>query len=105
MTRWTLLPAAALLLSACATVQPATPVAPRVPDYKVAPPSPPPAPPPVVDADPPFQVIPTSGFEKLAPVQIAPETSYLTAEERQVVNLLMQAAELMNPIYLEQNVL
>ena len=31
-----------------------------------------------------------------------PDTSFLSAEERQVVNLLIQAAELMNPIYLRQ---
>ncbi|WP_226372660.1 dipeptidyl-peptidase 3 family protein [Allosphingosinicella flava] len=31
-----------------------------------------------------------------------PDTSFLNAEERQVVNLLIQAAELMNPIYLRQ---
>src|SRR3546814_11992212 len=31
-----------------------------------------------------------------------PDTSFLSAEERQVVNLLIQAADLMNPIYLRQ---
>ena len=30
------------------------------------------------------------------------DTSYLTDEERKVVNLLIQAADLMNPIYLRQ---
>jgi hypothetical protein len=47
----------------------------------------------------------TSGTEtadKLAPVDMAADTSFLTAEERQVVNLLIQAADLMNPIYLRQ---
>src|SRR3546814_5780090 len=33
---------------------------------------------------------------------IYPDTSFLSAEERQVVNLLIQAADLMNPIYLRQ---
>ena len=31
-----------------------------------------------------------------------PDTSYLSAEEREVVNLLIQAADLMQPIYLRQ---
>jgi len=40
--------------------------------------------------------------EKLARVDMNPDVSYLSAEEKQVVNLLMQAADLMNPIYLRQ---
>jgi hypothetical protein len=40
--------------------------------------------------------------DKLARVDMAADTSYLTAEEREVVNLLIQAADLMNPIYLRQ---
>ena len=40
--------------------------------------------------------------DKLARVEISPDTSYLTGEEKQVVNLLMQAADLMSPIYLRQ---
>lgn len=40
--------------------------------------------------------------DKLAPVDMTADTSFLTAEERQVVNLLIQAADLMNPIYLRQ---
>jgi len=39
---------------------------------------------------------------KLAPIEIKVDISYLSAEERQVANLLMQAADLMNPIYLRQ---
>lgn len=42
------------------------------------------------------------GVAKLAPIEMKVDTSYLSAEERQVVNLLMQAADLMNPIYLRQ---
>ena len=38
----------------------------------------------------------------LADVPMNIDTAYLTAEEREVVNLLIQAAELMNPIYLRQ---
>jgi hypothetical protein len=43
-----------------------------------------------------------AAVDKLAPVKMDVDTSYLTDEERQVVNLLIQAAELMNPIYLRQ---
>ena len=44
-----------------------------------------------------------AAVDKLARVEMNPDTSFLTAEEREVVNLLIQAAELMNPIYLRQN--
>ena len=40
--------------------------------------------------------------DKLAQVDMRADTSYLTGEERQVVNLLIQAADLMNPVYLRQ---
>jgi len=40
--------------------------------------------------------------DKLARVEMNADTSYLTGEERQVVNLLIQAADLLNPIYLRQ---
>jgi hypothetical protein len=40
--------------------------------------------------------------EKLAPVQMQLDTGYLSDEERKVVNLLIEAADLMNPIYLRQ---
>src|SRR3954470_11915128 len=40
--------------------------------------------------------------DKLARVEMNADTSYLTDEERKVVNLLIQAADLMNPIYLRQ---
>jgi hypothetical protein len=39
---------------------------------------------------------------KFADVAMNPETSFLNAEERQVVNLLIQAADLMSQIYLRQ---
>ena len=39
---------------------------------------------------------------KIVPITMNPDTSFLNAEQRQVVNLLIQAAELMNPIYLRQ---
>jgi hypothetical protein len=42
------------------------------------------------------------GADKLARVDMKADTSYLTDEERKVVNLLIQAADLMNPIYLRQ---
>jgi hypothetical protein len=40
--------------------------------------------------------------DKLARVEMQADTSYLTDEERKVVNLLIQAADLLNPIYLRQ---
>ena len=40
--------------------------------------------------------------DKLARLEMNVDTAYLSAEEREVVNLLIQAAELMNPIYLRQ---
>ncbi len=46
---------------------------------------------------------PQSAVDKLARVEMKADTSFLTAEEREVVNLLIQAAELMNPIYFRQN--
>jgi hypothetical protein len=39
---------------------------------------------------------------KIARIQMSPNTAFLKAEEREAVNLLIQAAELMNPIYLRQ---
>src|SRR5688572_1296469 len=39
---------------------------------------------------------------KLARVEMNPDTSFLTAEEREVVNLLIQAADLMSEIYKRQ---
>ena len=39
---------------------------------------------------------------KIARIAMNPDTSFLNAEEREVVNLLIEAAELMNPIYLRQ---
>ncbi|NNM76120.1 hypothetical protein HJG53_04250 [Sphingomonas sp. ID1715] len=40
---------------------------------------------------------------KIAKIEMKPDTSYLTAEERQVVNLLIDAANKMSAIYLRQN--
>ncbi len=39
---------------------------------------------------------------KIARIPMSPNTAFLSAEEREVVNLLIRAAELMNPIYLRQ---
>lgn len=39
---------------------------------------------------------------KLAVINIAPDTSFLNAEEKQVVNLLIEASHLMSEIYLRQ---
>jgi hypothetical protein len=44
----------------------------------------------------------TASRAKIARVAMRPDTAFLNAEEREVVNLLIQAAELMNPIYLRQ---
>ena len=43
-----------------------------------------------------------SGLSKLARVEMATDTSYLSAEEREVVNLLIQASDLMSEIYKRQ---
>jgi hypothetical protein len=42
------------------------------------------------------------GLAKLARIDMRPDTSFLSAEEREVVNLLMQAADLMSEIYKRQ---
>ncbi|GAA4766727.1 hypothetical protein GCM10023219_10200 [Stakelama sediminis] len=39
---------------------------------------------------------------KIAPIQMHPDTSFLTSEQRQVVNLLIQASDLMSEIYKHQ---
>ena len=44
----------------------------------------------------------TDGLAKLARVDMAVDTSFLNAEEREVVNLLMQASALMSEIYKRQ---
>lgn len=44
----------------------------------------------------------TAAQARFARIEMAPDASFLNAEERQVVNLLMQAAALMDPIYLRQ---
>ncbi|QIL01867.1 hypothetical protein G7078_03065 [Sphingomonas sinipercae] len=93
--RW-LAAVSAVALSACSTV------------------TPPPAPmlvatPPVTLVEPAVPAGPldpvaheTDGLAKLAPIQMATDIGFLTAEERQVVNLLNQAANLMSEIYLRQ---
>ena len=43
-----------------------------------------------------------SGLSKLARIEMTTDTSYLTAEEREVVNLLIQASDLMSEIYKRQ---
>src|SRR5918995_4433792 len=45
----------------------------------------------------------SDGLAKLAPIKMELDTSYLSAEEREVVNLLIQAADLMSEIYKRQN--
>ncbi len=45
----------------------------------------------------------TDGLAKLAPIAMQADTSFLTAEERDVVNLLNQAALLMSEIYKRQH--
>src|SRR3546814_12218498 len=44
----------------------------------------------------------TAQRAKVARIEMAPRTDFLTDEERQVVNLLIEASDLMNPIYLRQ---
>ena len=39
---------------------------------------------------------------KIARIQMNPNTAFLNAEERDVVNLLIQAADLLNPVFLRQ---
>jgi hypothetical protein len=39
---------------------------------------------------------------KIARIPMAPNTAFLNAEEREVVNLLIQAADLLNPVFLRQ---
>ncbi len=93
--RW-ITAASLLALSACATVPPAAEQPPLLPaDHNGPPMKPPPFPVEPVEHE-------TNGLAKLAPVQMTADTGYLTAEERQVVNLLNQAANLMSEIYLRQ---
>ena len=58
------------------------------------------APPPASASAEPYDL--AASRAKIARIAMNPNTSFLNAEERQVVNLLIQAAELMNPIYLRQ---
>ena len=44
----------------------------------------------------------SNGLAKLARIEMAPDTSFLNQEEREVVNLLIQAANLMSEIYKRQ---
>ncbi len=45
---------------------------------------------------------PAAQFGKLAVIEMAPDTSYLTTEERAVVNLLIEASGYLDQIYLRQ---
>jgi len=45
----------------------------------------------------------TATRAKMARIEMKPDTSYLTAEERQVVNLLIQASNKLSEVYLRQN--
>jgi hypothetical protein len=96
---------AAVSLAGCATVPPAaplptaealsplppTPVAPQASSSSMAP---------VVPIAP--VVTETHGLDKLARIDMAVDTSFLTPEERRVVNLLNRAGTLMSAIYLRQ---
>jgi len=88
--------ASALFLTACATAQQAPPpLAPAAAVEAPGLPSPQAGPLEPVVHD-------TDGLDKLATIRMNPGTSFLTAEERQVVNLLNQAGNLMSEIYLRQ---
>ncbi|MDQ3247540.1 MAG: hypothetical protein M3Q52_11775 [Pseudomonadota bacterium] len=82
-----------LSLTSCAT----TPVV--QPANLYGPPVPPPTVPVSIDPGPTQAV---GGLAKLAAVQMTTDTSFLTAEERDVVNLLNQAGNLMSEIYKRQ---
>lgn len=102
MTHARLIAAASLLaLSACSTVPAAAPVAvPQPPALLAAPAAYAAA---AAAAGPLVPVVhETSGLEKLAAIDMRADTSFLSAEERQVVNLLNQAGKLMSQIYLRQ---
>lgn len=45
---------------------------------------------------------PQAQLETLSEIEMAPDTAYLSEEEREVVNLLMQASDLMSEIYKRQ---
>jgi hypothetical protein len=55
----------------------------------------------VIAAEAPYDL--AASRAKIARIEMRPDTAYLSAEERQVVNLLIQAANLMSDIYLRQN--
>lgn len=73
-----------LATAACATVTPEAPVETAAP----------------ATAEPSYDLRAQMG--KLAVVEMAPDTSYLSAEERQVVNLLIEASGYMSEIYKRQ---
>ncbi|MEO6388073.1 MAG: hypothetical protein ABIT16_05370 [Croceibacterium sp.] len=58
------------------------------------------APPPAASASDGYDLAAQQG--KLAVIEMAPDTAYLSAEERQVVNLLIKASGYMSEIYLRQ---
>ncbi|MDQ3482953.1 MAG: hypothetical protein M3448_06055 [Pseudomonadota bacterium] len=93
-TRW-IAAVSLLAVSACSTVPASAPLA------ATQAPLPPPNVP--VAAGPLAPVVhETNGLAKLATIQMRADTSFLSAEERQVVNLLNQAGNLMSEIYLRQ---
>jgi hypothetical protein len=56
---------------------------------------------PAIAAEPAYDL--AASRAKIARIEMRPDTSYLSAEERHVVNLLIQAANHMSEIYLRQN--
>ena len=56
---------------------------------------------PAVAAEPTYDL--AASRAKIARIEMKPDTSYLSAEEKQVVNLLIDAANKMSEIYLRQN--
>src|SRR3954468_8050082 len=60
------------------------------------------APPPATAAAEPAGYDLAAQRSKIARIGMAPDTAFLSAEEREVVNLLIQAADLLDPIFLRQ---
>ncbi len=56
---------------------------------------------PAIAAEPAYDL--AASRAKIARIEMTPDTSYLSAEEKQVVNLLIRAANRMSDIYLRQN--
>src|SRR3954468_6230679 len=60
------------------------------------------APPPATAAAEPAGYDLAAQRSKIARIEMHPDTRFLNAEERDVVNLLIQAADLLNPVFLRQ---